>query len=107
MNLEGKTCGVCNKGKLKKFQERIAEGVYVDAYKCEHGHVSYSEEVMRRVEALERGHAEERHIVKVGSSLAALIPAAIVKQLNLKSKESVFVSAKGNTITIKVNSSAG
>jgi len=30
-----------------------------------------------------------------------------VKQLNLKSKESVFVSAKGNTITIKVNSSAG
>jgi len=50
MNFEGKQCGICGT-KLRKVTDEVSEGVYVDAFKCEKAHVSYSEEVMRKVEA--------------------------------------------------------
>ena len=101
MNFEGKVCGICNKGKLHGFKEEIAEGIYVDAYKCDRGHISYSKEVMEKIEAFYRNFAEERHIVKVGSSIAVPIPASIVKLLNLKPKEKVFVTVQDNRIIIR------
>ena len=52
IKLSGKTCGVCNKGKLHAFKDEVSDGVHVDAYQCEFGHVSYSAAVMRKVEAL-------------------------------------------------------
>ncbi|MBI5636041.1 AbrB/MazE/SpoVT family DNA-binding domain-containing protein [Candidatus Micrarchaeota archaeon] len=102
MNLEGKTCGVCNKGKLRAFQDEVVPGVYVDAFKCsEYGHVSYSKEVMKHVENLYKQSSEERHIVKVGSSIAVPIPAAIVRLLNLRASEKVFITTQDNKIIIK------
>ena len=50
MGFEGKPCGICGT-KLGKIVEEVSPGVRVDAYKCGKGHVSYSEEVMRKVEA--------------------------------------------------------
>ena len=44
-------CGICNKGKLKKFKDKTFKGVNVSAYKCEYGHVSYSSKVMAEIEA--------------------------------------------------------
>ena len=101
IKLEGKTCGVCNKGKLHAFRDEIAEGVYADAFKCDYGgHVSYSKSVMEKVEALQKNTAQERHVVRVGSSIAVPIPSAIVKMLNLKPKERVFITTKDNRIII-------
>ncbi len=102
MNLEGKTCGVCNKGKLRAFQDEVVEGVYVDAYKCsEFSHVSYTKEVMKHVESLYKQSSDERHIVKVGSSIAVPIPAEIARLLNLKAREKVFISTQDNKIIIR------
>ncbi len=101
MNFEGKVCGICNKGRLHAFKDEVSPGVYVDAYKCEYGHVSYSKEVMEKVEAINRSTAEERHIVRVGSSIAVPIPASIVKLLGLKPREKVFVSAQDNKIIVR------
>ena len=100
MKFEGKPCGICGT-KLSSFTEEISEGVYVDAYKCQKGHVSYSEEVMRKVEALSRDQTEERRIVRVGSSLAIPIPSAIVKSLRLKPKEIMYVKRKDNEIIMR------
>jgi len=101
MNLEGKTCGVCNKGKLRAFKDEVAKGVYVDAYKDEYGHVSYTKDVMQKVENIFKATAQERHLVKVGSSIAVPIPKMIVKTLNLKPKEKVFVTTQDNKIIIR------
>lgn len=101
MNLEGKPCGVCGKGRLKGFKDEVADGIHVDAYQCEHGHVSYSREVMEKVEAMRRATSQERHIVKVGSSIAVPIPASIAKLLELKPREKVFVALRGNSIVIR------
>ncbi|PIO06519.1 hypothetical protein COT29_00610 [Candidatus Micrarchaeota archaeon CG08_land_8_20_14_0_20_59_11] len=100
-----KKCGICGK-KLRKTQDRVAEGVFVDAFKCANGHVAYSEDVMRRVEAMEREHSVERHVVKVGSSLAVPIPAAVVRELGLRARETVFVKTAGNSIVIKPRAGA-
>ena len=101
MKFEGKICGVCNKSRLHAFKDEISPGVSVDAYKCEYGHVSYPKEVMQTVEALLRTASEERHVVRVGSSIAVPIPASIVKLLGLRPKEKVFVSAQDNKIIIR------
>ena len=100
MNFDGKRCGICQT-RLSKITDEVADGVYVDAYKCKKGHISYSEEVMSKVEALNRDKAEERRIVKIGSSLAVPIPSKIVKALGLKPKLSVYINSKGQTITIR------
>ena len=101
MNFEGKTCGECGKGRLHSTQDEIAEGVYVDAFKCSHcGGISYAQGVMAKVEAMQRAVSEERRLVKVGSSVAAIIPAAIVDALGLKPKEKVLINARGNRIII-------
>ena len=101
MNFEGKTCGACNKGKLHAFKDEIAEGVYVDAYKCDYGHVSYSKEVMEKIEKLNKTLNMERRIVKVGSSIAVPIPASVVKSFKLKPKERVFITTQDNKIVIQ------
>jgi len=106
MDFENKTCGICNKAKLHKFQEQIAPGIYVDAYKCGNGHISYAREVMQKIEALNKAIASERHAIKIGSSLAIPIPADMVKALGLKPKEKVYVTSKDNTIIIRPSSGA-
>ncbi len=103
MNSEGKVCGICNKGRLHAFRDEVTPGVYVDAYKDEYGHVSYTSEVMSAVERIYKSTAEERHLVRVGSSLAAPIPAIIVRALKLKPKEKVFISTRENRIIISPN----
>lgn len=50
MASDGRICGVCNKGRLHAFKDEVSPGIYVDAYKCDFGHVSYSKEVMVKVE---------------------------------------------------------
>lgn len=99
MNFEGKQCGICSK-KLHSFKDEIAPGVHAEAYRCAEGHVSYTREVMKTIEALQKADSQERHLVKVGSSIAAPIPSSIVKLLSLKPKGKVYVSAQGNKIVI-------
>jgi len=102
MNFEGKKCGVCDKGRLHKFMEEISPGVLVEAFKCDYaGHISYSENVMRGIEALQREISEERHVVRIGNSLAVTIPMEIVKLLGLKAREKVFVRSTGSEIIIR------
>lgn len=100
VDLEGKTCGMCEKGTLKAFKDEVTKGVYVDAFKCENGHVLYSREVMAKVEAIYKSSAQERHVVRVGSSIAVPIPSSIVKLLALKPKEKVYVTTQDNKIVI-------
>lgn len=52
MDFENKICGICNKSRLHAFKEQVSPGVYVDAYKCGYGHISYTREVMQKIEAL-------------------------------------------------------
>ncbi|MDO8339609.1 MAG: AbrB/MazE/SpoVT family DNA-binding domain-containing protein [Candidatus Burarchaeum sp.] len=101
--MEGKLCGICDKGRLHAYKDEITDGIYVDAYKCDFDpdHVSYTAEVMHKVEAIQRSTSVERHLVKVGSSVAAPIPSAIVKALRLKPRGRVFISAQGRRIIIR------
>lgn len=102
VDLNGRTCDICGKGKYAPFKDEVSIGVYVDADKCDNcGEIAYSLEVMRKVNAMHRAESQERQLVKIGSSIAALIPADIVKKLQLKAKEKVYVSMKNNEIIIK------
>ena len=98
--LEERPCGLCGK-KMRAFKDEAVPGVHVDAYRCSNGHVSYPAEVMRHVEALYRAASEERSVLKVGSSLAVPIPAAIAKSFGLRPKEKVLVSADDKAILIR------
>ncbi len=99
MNFEGKICGMCNKGKLHKFQDEVERGIFVEAYRCNKcSEVAYSEEVMAKVEAMQRGEGEARRLIQLGSSLAVSIPVEIVKKLRLKPKGKVYITNKGNKI---------
>ena len=100
MSFEGKICGVCNKGKLNAFKQEVSAGVYVDAYRCDTGHISYAKAVMEKLEAMHKATAQERHVLKVGSSIAIPIPAGIAKALGLQPREKVYVSAQDNKIII-------
>lgn len=53
MNFEGKICGICD-NKLHSFKDELAPGVYVEAYKCSNGHMSYPAQVMKTIEALQK-----------------------------------------------------
>ncbi len=55
MNLEGKTCGFCDKGKLRSFKDEVQKGIFVSAYKCNKcAEVAYTEKIMAKVEAMRR-----------------------------------------------------
>ena len=65
MNLDNKTCGMCDVGKLRGFKDEVACGVFVDAYKCDKcKEVAYTESVMRKVEAMQRNGAESKKGIK-------------------------------------------
>ena len=103
MNLESKTCGMCEKGKLHKIQDEAERGIFVEAYQCEKCHeIEYSEAIVRKLQAMRRGGAHMRSLIKVGSSLALSIPKEIVQKLHLKPKEKVYVTQKGNQIIAHV-----
>lgn len=102
LNLEGRKCGACNKGKLRKFSEEVAPGLFVEAYKCDYaGHVSYPEKTMRAIEALQRQASKERHVVRVGNSLAVPIPSEMAKSLGLKPRRKVFVRSEEGEVVIR------
>ncbi len=99
MNLEGKQCGMCTKGKLHKIQDEAEPGIFVEAYQCEAcREIEYTAEIVRKLQAMRRGSAHMRSLIKVGSSLALSIPKEIVDKLHLKPKEKVYVTRKGNQI---------
>ena len=103
MDFQGKICGNCAKGKLVKFQEEVEAGIFVEAYNCNKcGEVAYSQNVMEKIEAMQRDKAEQRSLIKVGASLAVSIPSEIVKRLGLKPKEKVYITSKGNNIIARV-----
>jgi len=104
MDFENKMCGICNESKLHAFKEQVSPGIYVDAYRCDNGHISYTREVMQKIEALSKVVAQERHAIKIGSSLAIPIPAEIVKRMNIKPKEKVYVTTQDNAIIIRPSS---
>ncbi len=94
---------MCNEGKLRAIQDEAEPGIFVAAYKCNKcNEIAYSEEVMAKVEAMRRGDAERRSLIKIGASLAISIPAEIVKRLKLKPKGKVYISAKGNEIIARI-----
>ncbi|MFH0714264.1 MAG: AbrB/MazE/SpoVT family DNA-binding domain-containing protein [Candidatus Diapherotrites archaeon] len=100
--IEGKKCPVCEKGKLKRFVHEAEPEIFVNAFKCSHcGEVWFSEKVTERLEALRKGSASERRLVKVGNSIAAIIPSDISKRLRLREKETIFVREEGGEIRIR------
>lgn len=102
MDFTGTTCGICNKGKLHPVKDEVSRGIYVDGYRCDRcGEISYSREVMQKVEAMQKSISEERRLVKVGSSVAALIPSSIVRKLQLKPRERVYIHTEGKNIVIQ------
>jgi hypothetical protein len=104
LNLEGRKCCACGKGKLRKVQDEVEPGIFVEAFKCgECRGIVYPQHVMEKVEALYRDKAAERSLIKVGASLAFAIPSEIVKRLGLKPKEKVFITSKGNEIIARVS----
>lgn len=100
--LAGRPCPACGRGVLRAFQEKAFPGVFVNAYRCTHcSDVAYSEDVMRRLQALEMQGAEQRTLLKVGDSIAVAIPARIVRELGLKQKEKVLVKKEGRNILVQ------
>jgi len=102
--LEGEKCPVCEKGVLRKILDEVEPGVKVEAFKCNKcKEIFYSKEIMEKVEAMQRLKSEERRLVKVGNSLAAIIPSKIAKKLGLKEKEKVFVEEHNGKVIIKAS----
>ncbi|MFH1751049.1 MAG: AbrB/MazE/SpoVT family DNA-binding domain-containing protein [Candidatus Micrarchaeota archaeon] len=102
MKFEGKNCPICGKGKMGALRHEADPGIFVDAFKCSKcGEIAYPEHIMERLEALRNYGNEERHVVRVGSSLAVPIPAAFVRKLGIKAKESVYVSVSDGSLLIK------
>ena len=102
--LEGEKCPKCEKGKLRKVLNEVEPGIKVKAFKCgKCKEVWYSQEIMEKIEAMQKGNAEERRLVKVGNSIAAIIPAKIAKKLNLKEKEKVFVEEHNGEVLIRTS----
>lgn len=100
--LEGHTCGQCMQGKLKASQDEPAPGVWVQAFRCPHcGETWYDEQTARHVEALWRQDAQERQLLRVGSSLAVTIPAKIVRTLGLKEKGKILLRSWGKAVLIQ------
>lgn len=103
MNLEGRKCGTCMKGKLHKIQDEAEPGIFVEAYQCDAcREIEYTEAIMRKLEAMRRDGAHQRSLIKIGSSLAVSIPKEIVQKLHLKPKEKVYVTSRGNQIITRI-----
>ncbi|MEK6954914.1 MAG: AbrB/MazE/SpoVT family DNA-binding domain-containing protein [Candidatus Micrarchaeota archaeon] len=101
MKFEGKACPICGKGKMEAIRHEADPGIYVDAYKCNKcGEIAYAERIIKILEAIGNRGKEERHMVKVGSSLAVTIPAAFVKKLGLRPKDPVHISMDENSLLI-------
>ncbi len=102
--IKGKICPKCEKGKLRKVLDEIEKGIKVEAFKCNNcKEVWYSQEIMEKIESLEKAKSEERRIIKIGNSLAAIIPSKIAKKLKLKGKEKIFVEEKNGEILIRAS----
>ena len=43
----------------------------------------------------------ERNIVQIGNSMGVILPARLLKRLNLSAKDPVIISQKNNSIVIK------
>ena len=102
--IEGDKCPSCEKGKLHRTMDEVEKGIKVEAFKCSKcSEVWHSQEMMEKIEAIQRAGAEERRIVKVGNSLAAIIPSNIVKKLRLKEKEKIYVEEQNGEILIRAS----
>ena len=102
--LEGEKCPKCEKGKLRKVLDEVEPGIKVEAFRCgKCKEVWYSQEIMEKIEAMQKAKAEERRLVKVGNSIAAIIPAKIAKKLHLKEKEKVFIQEENGEILIRAS----
>lgn len=102
--IEGEICPKCEKGKLRKVMDEVEKGIKVEAFKCNKcSEVWYPQEIMEKVEAMQRAKAEERRLVKIGNSLAAIIPAKIAKKLHLKEKEKIYVEEQDGEILIRAS----
>jgi len=54
MDFEGKTCGICNKGKMHSIRDEITKGSYVEALKCDYCKaVSFTAENMKKIESMD------------------------------------------------------
>lgn len=102
--IEGEKCPKCGSGKLRKVLDEVLPGIKVEAFKCRNcKEVWYSQEIMEKIEAMQKAKAEERRLVRVGNSLAAIIPAKIAKKLHLKEKEKVFVEEHDGEVLIRAS----
>ena len=98
------TCPKCESGKLSKIMDEVEKGIKVEALKCSKcSEIWYSQEIMEKVEAMQNSNAEERRLVKIGNSLAAIIPSKIAKKLGLKEKEKIFVEEQNGEILIRAS----
>lgn len=102
--IEGEKCPNCGKGKLAKFFDKIEKGIKAEAFRCSKcAEVWYSQEIMEKIEAIQKATAQERRLVKIGNSLAAIIPSDIAKKMHLKEKEKIYVEEKNGEIIISVS----
>ena len=102
--IEGERCPKCEKGKLRKTMDEVEPGIKVETFKCSKcKELLYSQEIMEKIEAMENAKAEQRRIVNVGNSLAAIIPANIVRKLNLHAKEKIYVQEQNGEILIRAS----
>lgn len=100
--IEGKKCPLCGKGVLKKFKNEAEPEIFVNAFRCSNcKEIWYSEAVTKKLEAMRKGSSQERKLVRVGNSIAAVIPSNISKKLKLKAKETVYVREENGEIRIK------
>jgi len=97
----GDKCPVCGRGRFKAVLEEVEKGVRVEGFKCGRCRKTFfTQKNMEKIEALQRLHAEERRLVRIGNSLAAIIPAKIARKMGLKEKEKVFVEEADGKIII-------
>jgi ssDNA-binding Zn-finger/Zn-ribbon topoisomerase 1 len=102
--IEGEKCPKCGKGKLRKTMNEVEPGIKVEAFKCSKCHeIWYSQEIMEKIEAMQKAKAEERRLVKVGNSIAAIIPSKIAKKLGLKEKEKVYTEECNGEVLIRTS----
>ena len=100
--IAGDKCPVCEKGKFKKVLDEVEKGIKAEGFKCDKcGEIFFSQEITEKVRAMQRMHSEERRLVRIGNSLAAIIPSKIVKRMGLKEKEKIFVEEADGKIIIK------
>ena len=102
--IEGEKCPKCEKGRLRKVMDEVEPGIKVEAFKCSKcKETLYSQEIMEKIEAMENAKAVQRRIVKVGNSLAAIIPADIARKLHLREKEKIYVQEQNGEILIRAS----